>query len=75
MRHDDPVIREGMFAAYGGQSAFDCPYGAETQPAKRKKWLSGFTLGLQRRRVDRRDGRHPDVAPRRRAGKTIGVRN
>jgi ribosome modulation factor len=79
----DPTFREGVFAGYQGLSPLTaCPYDRERELEQRTKWLAGWSSGAARRRVDRRDGRHPDVAPRsefgvetgHRAGKTIGVR-
>ena len=78
MLHDS-FWREGLFHANAGGSAFDCPYSKEHQPAERMKWMNGFTLGLQQRRMDVLHGRNSDLTARaefsvergRRAGKSI----
>ncbi|MCI0655754.1 MAG: hypothetical protein L0170_01625 [Acidobacteria bacterium] len=71
----DATFREGWFSGYQGSSALNCPYSLEREAELRSKWLAGWSGGAHQRRIDRRDGRHPDVAPRSEFGVETGFRH
>lgn len=81
MTHDE-TYREGLFAAAGGQSAFDCPYSNQYEHDKRVRWFAGFTNGMRQLRLDRLSGRDPNAYARsefgletgHRAGRSTGAR-
>jgi ribosome modulation factor len=48
---------EGLNAGYAGTSALRNPY---NEYSGKRLWFEGWTEGVRRRRIDIRDGRHPE---------------